>query len=113
MEESFHVCVRSKPLIVVTSGDYDGSVPPTPRSAVRCLLEEGVVQVSVPAPGGRLHIRDFPFEASFDDSCSQEEVFRRSGVVDIVESAFSGLRNCVLAYGATGSGKTFHHVRSR
>mmetsp|Transcript_14008 Transcript_14008/g.19620 ORF Transcript_14008/g.19620 Transcript_14008/m.19620 type:complete len:731 (+) Transcript_14008:49-2241(+) len=52
--------------------------------------------------------RWFELDAVFDKSCTQEEVYVRSGSKKAVcEEIFKGYNCTILAYGQTGAGKTF------
>lgn len=51
----------------------------------------------------------FAFDSVFDGHASTREVYRKS-VQHIVHSTLDGVNGSVLAYGATGSGKTFTMV---
>lgn len=48
----------------------------------------------------------FNFDSVFDDSATQEQVYR-SVVADVVEEALQGFNCTVFAYGQTGTGKTY------
>eukprot|EP00934_Nitzschia_sp_Nitz4_P003133 Nitzschia sp. Nitz4//scaffold186_size43309//29490//32129//NITZ4_007322-RA/size43309-augustus-gene-0.15-mRNA-1//1//CDS//3329539773//3123//frame0 len=52
--------------------------------------------------------RWFELDAVLDESCTQQEVYERSGAYNaIAEDLFSGFNCTILAYGQTGAGKTF------
>eukprot|EP00898_Chlorokybus_atmophyticus_P001496 jgi/Chlat1/2347/Chrsp17S02806 len=50
--------------------------------------------------------RAWRFDACFGGEASQEEVFRESGVPELVDAALDGYSATVFAFGQTGSGKT-------
>ncbi|XP_062922116.1 kinesin-like protein kif7 isoform X1 [Mobula hypostoma] len=52
------------------------------------------------------HSRHFQFDMIFDQTSSQEEVYK-SCVEPLVEAFFEGFNATVFAYGQTGSGKTY------
>jgi kinesin family member 12 len=52
-------------------------------------------------------LKDFMLDGVFDPFCSQDRVFRESGVVELLEHALDGYSATIFAYGQTGSGKTF------
>lgn len=75
--------------------DADGctiTVQPPPQSGV-----DGSSRASAPLK--------FTFDRAFGPTASQASVFEEVG--ELVESAFDGYHVSILAYGATGSGKTF------
>ncbi|KAJ1186325.1 hypothetical protein NDU88_003107 [Pleurodeles waltl] len=49
----------------------------------------------------------FRFDAVFDSTTSQEELFEESGVKRLIDLALSGYSCTVFAFGQTGSGKTY------
>nr|CAB3259002.1 kinesin-like protein KIF12 [Phallusia mammillata] len=51
--------------------------------------------------------KPFAFHAVFQPGCSQEEVFKNSGMGNLLDMAIGGYACTAFAYGQTGSGKTF------
>ena len=52
------------------------------------------------------HPREFNFPCILAPECSQQAVFERSGVKDLLRAAMQGYAVTIMAYGQTGSGKT-------
>ena len=52
-------------------------------------------------------VRAFRFDLCCHDGFSQADFFDHSGVQPLVDAALAGLQATVLAYGPTGSGKTY------
>mgnify|MGYP000052720227 CR=1 FL=1 len=50
--------------------------------------------------------RDFEYDACFPETTSQAEIFDTC-VLPVVDKVFAGYNGSVLAYGQTGTGKTF------
>lgn len=80
------------------------------------LLDETTVKESTKQALGHLHqggkesVRgSFNFDAVFDGQRSTRDVYRPI-VQPIVHSAFNGINGCVLAFGGTGSGKSYTMV---
>lgn len=48
---------------------------------------------------------DYTFDATFDPSCTQQDVFE-TAVLPVVDSVLEGFNGTILAYGQTSSGKT-------
>lgn len=53
-----------------------------------------------------VHSHQFTFDRVFDENCSNEEIFR-SAVQDMVDFSITGGSGAIIAYGQTGTGKTF------
>jgi kinesin family protein 12 len=51
--------------------------------------------------------KQFTYDYIMTENTSQEHVFEKSGVRDMIDSAIDGYTTTVFAYGQTGSGKTF------
>lgn len=51
--------------------------------------------------------KHYRFNAVLNEDSSQEEVFYRCNIDQILESALDGYSTTFFAYGQTGSGKTF------
>ncbi|XP_010494052.1 PREDICTED: kinesin-like protein KIFC3 isoform X1 [Camelina sativa] len=74
----------------------------TERRPIREPVSFGPDNVVVRSAGTR---KDFEFDKVFHQSATQEDVFGE--VKPILRSALDGHNVCVLAYGQTGTGKTF------
>lgn len=61
--------------------------------------------------GDRGQDKTFSFDATFDGSCTQQEVFEQTGA-PIVDNVFEGYNGTIFCYGQTGSGKT-HTMEGR
>mmetsp|Transcript_28263 Transcript_28263/g.84560 ORF Transcript_28263/g.84560 Transcript_28263/m.84560 type:complete len:859 (-) Transcript_28263:617-3193(-) len=72
-----------------------------PAMAVDCSPGERSLEIDVAGV-----VSAFSFDAVLGPAASQEDVFDRSGVRPLVESALDGYNCTVFAYGQTGSGKT-------
>ena len=72
---------------------------------VAAVCATGAQTVSVVDGGGVGGAQEFTFDAVFDSSSSQADVFDE--VRDAISLALDGVNCTVFAYGATGSGKTF------
>lgn len=103
------VCARARPL---TSGER---ADPNVQSAVECLQEELIVNVGMGDKKSRCGyssgtkkalLQRYPFHRVFHHNASQEEVFHHA-CAGIVYGAMEGINGAVMAYGATGSGKTY------
>ncbi|CUE62719.1 kinesin, putative [Bodo saltans] len=101
------VCARLRPLTSAERAD------PNVQSAVECLKDDLVVNVGLGERRGGFisstknesKLLRFPFHRAFHHSASQEEVFLHI-CAGIVRGAMEGINGAVMAYGATGSGKT-------
>jgi len=51
--------------------------------------------------------REYSFDLVTDPLVSQEDFFRKCGIIPLLNSAFAGYSAAVFAYGQTGSGKTY------
>ena len=51
--------------------------------------------------------KQFRFNAVLNENTSQQEVFSKCGVNELIDSALEGYATTILAYGQTGSGKTY------
>lgn len=51
--------------------------------------------------------KTFKFDRVFDGSATQEEVFRKIQIANIVNKVVEGYHSTIFAYGQTGSGKTY------
>lgn len=52
-------------------------------------------------------IKPFTFNAAFGEETSQQEMFEKCGIKNLVEMAVAGYSCTAFAYGQTGSGKTY------
>jgi hypothetical protein len=60
-----------------------------------------------PPPGHAHAGLAYEFEQCFGTSCTQDELFERCGIKDLLQHVCDGYSATALAYGPTGSGKTF------
>ncbi|KAI8801655.1 P-loop containing nucleoside triphosphate hydrolase protein [Cladochytrium replicatum] len=74
------------------------------RKIVTIVPETGTVSLENPKQAD--DIKSFTFDAAFDETCQQMEVYNGTAR-GIVEAALSGFNGTVFAYGQTGTGKTF------
>lgn len=58
-------------------------------------------------PLGTKFCRDFHFHACLGQGASQDEVFERCSIYQLLNAALSGYKVTIMAYGQTGSGKTY------
>ncbi|RAL50464.1 hypothetical protein DM860_016931 [Cuscuta australis] len=78
----------------------------TTRRTHQCLLvEPEKIQVRSGGGGGVGGTKEFGFDKVFPQEASQEDVFIE--VQPILRSALDGHNVCILAYGQTGTGKTY------
>eukprot|EP00929_Paragymnodinium_shiwhaense_P030380 TRINITY_DN17230_c0_g2_i1.p1 TRINITY_DN17230_c0_g2~~TRINITY_DN17230_c0_g2_i1.p1 ORF type:complete len:1505 (+),score=299.97 TRINITY_DN17230_c0_g2_i1:64-4578(+) len=100
--DRIRVAVRVRPALHKPAGVFDCVL------AAPCV---GHVSFSMKsnrefAPSDEEAPRHFAFDAVFDTTASQADVFEGTGAA-IVENALEGFNGCLLAYGQTGSGKTY------
>ncbi len=50
--------------------------------------------------------KEFLYDGVFSEKSHQEEVYKKVGQ-PVVEHVMKGVNGCILAYGPTGSGKTY------
>ncbi|KAI8911609.1 P-loop containing nucleoside triphosphate hydrolase protein [Gorgonomyces haynaldii] len=62
--------------------------------------------ISLKNPKQESDVKAFTFDAVFDDTCTQMEVYSRTAR-SIVDSVLEGFNGTVFVYGQTGTGKTF------
>lgn len=58
-------------------------------------------------PLGTNFCRDFHFHACLGQGVSQDEVFERCSIYQLLNAALAGYKVTIMAYGQTGSGKTY------
>ncbi|OWM62996.1 hypothetical protein CDL15_Pgr020290 [Punica granatum] len=75
---------------------------PTDRRKFHEPVTAELEKIAVKMPGG---VKEFGFDRVFHKEASQEDVYAE--VKPILRSALDGHNVCVLAYGQTGTGKTF------
>ena len=76
---------------------------------IRCISDQSI-QVYDPTQvkGGRASTAlAYQFEQCFGPTCMQDELFSRCGVKTLLDHVLDGYSATVIAYGPTGSGKTF------
>ena len=76
-----------------------------PADRNRCVqvAERGGNHVEVRAQNG---VREFLYDGVFSDVAKQHEVYEAVGL-PVLEQVMQGFNGCILAYGPTGSGKTY------
>lgn len=74
------------------------------ESSVVTCRKPTAVELRCPSAGGVTQIKSFDF-----DVCSQEteDFFEACGAATLMDAALEGMKATLLAYGATGSGKTY------
>ena len=99
--ERVHVAVRRRPPFSREATHLSAlrMEPPQSGELARVDLNE-----SSSVSGGV--VREYRFDAVFDYSSKQKELYVEMGR-PIVASALAGVNGCVLAYGQTGTGKTY------
>ena len=102
--ESVRVLLRVRPLTrkEIVRGEEE---------LIRVASEHAVQIIDLANKGGgagRAHTAlEYEFEQCFDTECSQDAVFQRCGISKLLEHVCKGYSSTVLAYGPTGSGKTY------
>ncbi|KAJ3099064.1 Kinesin-like protein kif3b [Phlyctochytrium planicorne] len=66
--------------------------------------EKGTVALT--SPKDENDLKQFTFDAAFDETCTQMEVYNSTARI-IVDAALNGFNGTVFCYGQTGTGKTF------
>ena len=102
--ENVRVVLRVRPL---TRKEIDRGEDELIRVASQQAVQ--VIDLSNKGGGaGRAHTAlAYEFEQCFGTECSQDELFERCGVKDLLQHVCDGYSATVLAYGPTGSGKTY------
>lgn len=98
---SVRVAIRVRPLNATEAGPV----------AVTCA-DPRTIELRCPSAGGVSQIKRFSFELCAHDKFTQEDVFKAT-LPELLDSAASGMKVTILAYGATGSGKTHTVMGSR
>ncbi|KAJ3149296.1 Kinesin-like protein kif3b [Geranomyces michiganensis] len=62
--------------------------------------------ISLTNPKSETDVKNFTFDAAFDETCKQVEVYDSTARI-IVDAVLSGFNGTVFCYGQTGTGKTF------
>ncbi|KAI8929336.1 P-loop containing nucleoside triphosphate hydrolase protein [Entophlyctis helioformis] len=62
--------------------------------------------ISLKNPKQENDVKTFTFDAAFDETCQQVEVYNATARI-IVDAALAGFNGTVFVYGQTGTGKTF------
>mmetsp|Transcript_26730 Transcript_26730/g.34724 ORF Transcript_26730/g.34724 Transcript_26730/m.34724 type:complete len:235 (+) Transcript_26730:221-925(+) len=70
------------------------------------LCLDVVNEASIRITSAKEKVNDFNFDACFDGTADQSQVYEKIGV-DIVSTGVQGFNTCLLAYGQTGSGKSY------
>eukprot|EP00603_Paraphysomonas_imperforata_P008060 CAMPEP_0114428580 /NCGR_PEP_ID=MMETSP0103-20121206/9009_1 /TAXON_ID=37642 ORGANISM="Paraphysomonas imperforata, Strain PA2" /NCGR_SAMPLE_ID=MMETSP0103 /ASSEMBLY_ACC=CAM_ASM_000201 /LENGTH=1182 /DNA_ID=CAMNT_0001597821 /DNA_START=245 /DNA_END=3793 /DNA_ORIENTATION=+ len=95
MEENIKVIVRSRPL-------NEREKKAGEESCVARANEGKEVQIRVNAREAQA----FRCDSMLMGETTQEDFFKKSGIVNLLDSALGGYRACVFAFGQTGAGKT-------
>ncbi|KAL0209050.1 hypothetical protein P9112_011637 [Eukaryota sp. TZLM1-RC] len=94
------VIVRLRPPV---QEDYENDLCEPFKNIVR--INQDRSSVTLLSPTG-VSEREFRFDSVFDSSADQEDVYVASSS-EVVMSALNGYNGAILAYGQTGTGKTF------
>ncbi|KAL0249435.1 hypothetical protein GEMRC1_004667 [Eukaryota sp. GEM-RC1] len=94
------VIVRVRPPI---REDYENEYGEPFQNIVRTFPDHSAICLTSPAGVSE---REFPFNAVFDSSTSQDDVYS-AGCVDVVQDVLDGYNSTIMAYGQTGTGKSF------
>ncbi|KAJ3192198.1 Kinesin-like protein kif3b [Irineochytrium annulatum] len=97
MSEAITVCVRCRPF-------SEREKEKGHKKIVNIVPERGTVGLL--SPKDENDLKQFTFDASFDETCTQIEVYNSTARV-IVDAALNGFNGTVFCYGQTGTGKTF------
>ncbi|KAJ3215209.1 Kinesin-like protein kif3b [Dinochytrium kinnereticum] len=97
MAEAVLVCVRCRPF-------SEREKEKGHKKVVGISSERG--SVSLQNPKDENDVKQFTFDAAFDESSSQIEVYNSTARI-IVDAALNGFNGTVFCYGQTGTGKTF------
>jgi hypothetical protein len=99
--ERVKVSVRVRP---ITSEDLK-------TSGQDSIIEEANLSSGVITVKKDSDLKSFNFDTLFDESISQKQIYQKVGL-PVVESVLNGYNSTVLAYGQTGTGKTFTMIGS-
>lgn len=99
---SVRVSVRVRPLNETELGPV----------AVTCA-DPQTVELRCPSAGGVSQIKRFNFELCAHDKFTQADIFKECAIPELLDNAINGTKVTILAYGATGSGKTHTVLGSR
>mmetsp|Transcript_45974 Transcript_45974/g.146792 ORF Transcript_45974/g.146792 Transcript_45974/m.146792 type:complete len:518 (+) Transcript_45974:922-2475(+) len=99
----------------------DASPPATPPRGSRepCVFVEGAKEAHLQAPPGtpmmggygKPAARSYKLDGIFDQDASQEDVYASIGH-PVVSDVLRGYHGCIMAYGQTGTGKTYNLLNS-
>ena len=95
--ECVQVMVRCRPL---NSKERDDNRTPI----VAMDNEKGQIMLKNPRAAGAEEMKQFTFDAVFDVTSSQEQVFA-AVAQPIIDSTLNGYNGTIFAYGQTGTGK--------
>jgi len=113
--ETVRVVVRVRPLSESEAAVGHVSAIEVDRSLARLTLLDaaagadgggGANAAAAPASGGGGGERSFSFDAVFDDTSTQREVYEDTAMA-VVNAVLQGYNGTVFAYGQTGTGKTY------
>ncbi|KAI9332345.1 P-loop containing nucleoside triphosphate hydrolase protein [Obelidium mucronatum] len=97
--EAVIVCVRCRPFSEKEKERVSGA-----KKCVQIQPDRGAV--SLQSPKSEEDIKNFTFDAAFDENCTQIEVYNSTARI-IVDAVLNGFNGTVFCYGQTGTGKTF------
>ncbi|KAI8844459.1 P-loop containing nucleoside triphosphate hydrolase protein [Chytriomyces cf. hyalinus JEL632] len=97
--EAVIVCVRCRPFSEKEKERTSGA-----KKCVQIQPDRGVVTVDSPKTAD--DTKNFTFDAAFDETCTQIEVYNSTARI-IVDAVLNGFNGTVFCYGQTGTGKTF------
>jgi kinesin family protein 12 len=98
--ENVRVLVRVRPFVPreIDKGDEE---------VVRNVGERGIQVIDQKPVGRQQTATAYQFDQSFGSSTTQDEIFKQSGVLGLLDHVLEGYSATVFAYGPTGSGKTY------
>ncbi|KAJ3084839.1 kinesin-domain-containing protein [Rhizoclosmatium globosum] len=97
--EAVIVCVRCRPFSEKEKERVSGA-----KKCVQIQPDRGAVTLQ--SPKSEEDIKNFTFDAAFDENCTQIEVYNSTARI-IVDAVLNGFNGTVFCYGQTGTGKTF------
>ncbi|KAJ3075083.1 Kinesin-like protein kif3b [Podochytrium sp. JEL0797] len=97
--EAVIVCVRCRPFSEKEKERVTGA-----KKSVLIQPDRGAVTLQ--SPKNEEDIKNFTFDAAFDETCTQIEVYNSTARI-IVDAVLNGFNGTVFCYGQTGTGKTF------
>ncbi|KAJ3211409.1 Kinesin-like protein kif3b [Entophlyctis luteolus] len=97
--EAVIVCVRCRPFSEKEKERVGGA-----KKVLQLAPDRGTVVLQ--SPKSDEDVKNFTFDAVFDETCTQLEVYNSTARI-IVDAVLNGFNGTVFCYGQTGTGKTF------